>query len=416
MRDALSALFVSTYPPEQCGLATFTRNLADAVDATQTRPAASVAAINRTGRRNCYDHRVVCEINNTLDDCYQQAARFINASDVDVVCLQHEYGLYRGECGDQIVELLDLCDKPIVGTLHTILPAPSDKQREVLRAIAARCDRLVTMARVGIDLLEQVYGVPRDKAVMIPHGVPEVVFHHRPLLRRLLGLGGRTVIMTFGLLSGGKGIEYMIDALPAICARHPNTLYLVLGETHPAIREREGEAYRESLQERALRLGVGDHVRFENRYVTDDELVFYLQACDVYVTPYIGRDQITSGTLSYAMAAGCPTVSTGYLHARELLDEGRGRLAEFESGASLAAEINAILGDPAYREQLQVRAYEYGLSMHWDQVGRQYQRLLASVSGKPTSHEKPPPRMTLERLIEERRERQNAAVPSAPGD
>jgi len=410
------ALFVSTYPPEQCGIAIFTRNLANAVDRAVMKRLTRVAAISRTGARLRYDARVVHEIDNTEADCYRRAARFANDSDVDVLCLQHEYGLYRGDWGDQIVELLRECRKPVVSTLHTILPEPSDKQREVLQAVTKHSARIVVMAEAGIDLLENVYGVPREKTLMIPHGVPEVTFHHRPLLRQMLHLQGREVILTFGLLSSGKGIEYMIDALPAIRRKHPNVLYVLVGKTHPAIKARDGESYRESLQERARGLGVSDCVRFENRYVTDDELVLYLQSCDVYVTPYVGRDQITSGTLSYAMAAGCAIVSTGYTYARELLAEGRGRLADFESGKSLATELNAILDDPAYHEQLKVRCYEFGHRMHWEEVGKQYQQLFAELCGKPVSARIAVADVTLESLINHPSPQRRAGLSSSPGD
>ena len=411
-----SALFVGTYPPEPCGIATFTLNLANADDQEVMKRLTRVAAISRTGTKLRYDARVIHEIDNTDADCYRRAARFINDSDSDVLCLQHEYGLFRGDWGDQVGELLRECRKPIISTLHTILPEPTDKQREVLQEIAEHSARVVVMANAGVRLLKSVYDVPTGKVQMIPHGVPEVTFHHLPLLRRMLGLQGRQVILTFGLLSNGKGIQYMIEALPAIRAKHPNVLYILAGRTHPAIRARDGESYRKSLQVRARQLGVSDCVRFENRYFTDDELMLYLQSCDVHVTPYIGRDQITSGTLSYAMAAGCASVSTGYIYARELLAEGRGRLADFENSESLATEINTILDNPGYREELKARSYEFGRKMHWDEVGKQYHKVFAEICGKTASAHLEVADVTLESLINDRQSQHLAGLSSISGD
>jgi len=373
-------LFISTYPPQHCGIATFTQHLIDALPRNGSPRDVRVAAIVSEDEHPEFDDRVVHQIDNSRPTAYFEAAEFANTSNIDVVCLQHEFGLFSGESGRDVVSFLKACHKPVVTTLHTILPEPSDVQQEVLQAVGRHSRRVVAMANVGIDLLAQRYGLSRSKMVFIPHGVPQVVPADREAVRRRLGLQDHRVILTFGLLGRGKGIEYMVDALPEIRRRHPNVLYLVLGRTHPNVLRGEGEAYRDELSRRAADLGVTENLRFINRFITDDELVPYLQACDVYVTPYLGRDQITSGTLSYAMAAGCAVVSTPYLYAEELLADGRGRLAAFRNGASLAAEVNAVLGDAVLQSRLMGHAYTYARSMSWRNAGKRYQELFATVA------------------------------------
>ncbi len=372
-------LFVGTYPPQQCGIATFTQNLVHAVEQQETPEDVLVAATVRGGESVRFSRRVIYTIDNTVPRAYERAAAWVNAARVDTVSLQHEFGLYSGECGMDLLDFLSACRKPVVTTLHTILPQPSAAQRQVMEGLARYSQRLVAMAGRGVRMLEGLYGVPRGKTALIAHGVPDVPFAHRSWLRRQLGLSGRKVILTFGLLSRGKGLEYVLEALPAIRREHPEVLYLIAGQTHPNIVKLEGESYRDELRARARRLGVADCLRFENRFLDDVELMRYLQACDVYVTPYVGRDQSSSGTLSYAMTAGCAIVSTPYVYAEDLLGEGRGRLARFHDPASQAEQIGAVLSAPAHREELQASAYELGRSMTWPAIGRRYRALFAEV-------------------------------------
>jgi glycosyltransferase involved in cell wall biosynthesis len=375
-------LFMSTYPPQHCGIATFTQHLIASLPGNGAADAC-VAALIRKGESPRFGPRVGYRIDNAQPGAYSAAAETINDSDIDVVCLQHEYGLFAGEWGEEIVTFLRQCRKPVVATLHTILPKPNSKQRTIMRSIARHSRRLVSMANVGIDILAREYNIPRKRCTFIPHGVPEIAPRDRAEVRHELGLAGRKVILTFGLLSRGKGIEHMVDALPAVCEQHPEALYVVVGKTHPNIVRIEGESYRDELKTRARELGVSRHLRFVDRFVSDAELLPYLQACDVYVTPYLGRDQITSGTLSYAVAAGCAIVSTPYLYAEELLAGGRGRLAEFHSGESLAHQVRAILDSPTLRTRLMDRAMRYGRSMAWPSVGRKYRDLFREVAPAP---------------------------------
>jgi len=396
MRGKLQPLFLATYPPEQCGIATFTKDLTDAVNLAAGESISRVIAIRKRGELLYYGPRVVHIIDNRKPGAYRQAARFVNSTDgCDIVNIQHEYGLYTGDWGDAILAFAEECKKPIVTTLHTLSPNPEDKPRGIINVLGQLSEKIVVMANLGAELCESRYGVPADKIAVIPHGVPDVAFDHQAVLKRKLGVHGRIVIMTFGLLSRGKGIEYMIQAMPKILESHPSALYLVVGRTHPSVKQREGESYREELVELCRKLKIESKVRFIDRYVTLEELVLYLQACDVYVTPYIGRDQITSGTLSYALAAGCAIVSTPYLYAEEVLSEGRGLLAEFENPDSLSEQILKILGDLRLKEDLEVRAYELGRTMVWPAVGRRYLQLFNRVLGR-----KPEISLAAPRLID----------------
>lgn len=379
MTDPPRVLFISTYPPQQCGIATFTQHLIAGLPHNGAPQDVRVAAVIRKDERPAFGDRVVYRIPHGGPTAYRDAAEAVNGGAADAVCLQHEFGLFSGEWGADVVAFLEACRRPVVTTLHTILPTPNSRQREITRAVARRSRRLVVMANIGIDLLASVYGVARQKMVYIPHGVPDVRNIDRADARKQLNLQQRKVILTFGLLSRGKGIEHVIDALPDIRRNHPDVLYLVVGRTHPNIKRIEGESYREELKDRARQHGVSRLVRFENRFVKDAELLPYLRACDVYVTPYLGRDQITSGTLSYAVAAGCAVVSTPYLYAVELLAGGRGRLADFHSAESLAHQVNAILDNPALQHRLMQRAYRHGQSMTWKRVGLKYHALFGEM-------------------------------------
>jgi glycosyltransferase involved in cell wall biosynthesis len=374
---------LGNHTPRQCGIATFTTDLCEALAGEHSGAECLVVAMNDPGRRHAYPARVRFEIAESDLASYRRAADFLNVNDVDVVSVQHEYGIFGGKAGGHVLELISQLRMPVVTTLHTILAEPNPQQKRVMDDLTAMSERLVVMSANGAALLRDVHGVGGDKIDLIPHGIPSI-----PTARASkdkLGVEGRSVILTFGLLSPDKGIEYVIDALPAILARHPNAVYIVLGATHPHVKARYGETYRFMLEDRAATLGVDASVVFHNRFVSHEELIEFLSAADIYTTPYLKAEQITSGTLAYAVGAGKAVVSTPYRYACELLAEGRGVLVPWRDSAAIAREVTALLGDDDKRRAIQERAAEFGRGMTWPVVARSYLRSFARAHDERAS-------------------------------
>jgi glycosyltransferase involved in cell wall biosynthesis len=355
--------------PRQCGIATFTTDLGEAISMVEPELDCFVLAMNDGLQRHAYPGRVRFELPDNEVGAYARAADFLNVNAVDVLCVQHEYGIFGGKGGGHLLTLLRQLRMPVVTTLHTILATPNLHQRRVMDELIELSDRLVVMTAGGAELLREVHGVVDDKIDVIPHGIPSVPFAGS---KNRLGVEGRPLILTFGLLSPDKGIEHVIDALPTILASYPDVVYIVLGATHPHIIEHHGETYRLMLEDRAKRLGVDGNVIFHNRFVSQSELSEFLAAADIYITPYLNPEQITSGTLAYALGAGKAVISTPYAYARELLADDRGILVPWKDASAIAAEITGLLDDPERRMAMRRRAAAHGKAMLWPAVARAY--------------------------------------------
>ena len=358
--------------PRRCGIATFTTHLEEAIADTAAQPETRIVAMNDHGGTYDYPATVGFTIDDQNIDAYIRAAQWINQGEFDAVSLQHEYGIFGGEAGAFVLELLSRLTVPVVTTLHTVLAEPNPAQRRVMDAVVAQSAKVVVMADKGREMLIEVHSVSADKIEVIPHGIPDFEFVAPDQAKSRLHLGDRPIVLTFGLLAPNKGIETMIDAMPAILAESPDALYIVLGATHPNLIRHEGEAYRRRLHERTAQLGIAEHVRFIDGFVNQETLLEYISACDVYVTPYLHEAQMTSGTLSYSFGLGKPVVSTPYWHATELLADGAGVLVPFGDSAAIGSAVSRLLTDDDYRLAVRERAYAASRSMIWANVGERY--------------------------------------------
>ena len=385
---------LGSYPPRRCGIATFSRDLAEALASRvhhggERSDRVQAIAMNDRPEGYRYGPRVAFEVNEKRLAEYRLAADFLNMGPGGVLSVQHEYGIYGGDHGAHVLELLRRLRMPAVATLHTVLKDPSERQKEVLTELAQLCDKVVVMADRAYEFLTDIYKVPREKIALIPHGIHEVPFVDPAFYKDQFGVEGRKVILTFGLLSPGKGLEAMIDALPAVVQKHPDVTYVVLGATHPGILAQSGEDYRIGLQSQAKKLGVDKHVKWFNKFVETDELMEFLGCADLYVTPYLNEAQITSGTLAYALGAGKATVSTPYWHAQELLADGRGELVPFADPAALSGAINRLFGDDTRRHAVRKAAYTYTRPMTWSRVADQYLEVCREVEAERRHHPRP---------------------------
>jgi glycosyltransferase involved in cell wall biosynthesis len=378
--------YIGTYPPRECGIGTFTQNLVRSMitkrDTEHRSIEGFVVALDDHEQVYDYPEEVKLGIHQEQQADYVEAANFINLSGADLCILEHEFGIFGGQGGVYILPLLHRLEVPLVVTLHTVLKTPSYNEKAILKEICKMAARIVVMSQKAIEFLTTVYEVHREKIVFIAHGVPDIHFEQMQS-KREFKLESKKVLLTFGFIGRNKGIETVIKALPGIIKKHPNVLYMVLGKTHPNVIRHSGEEYRNYLHRLVKSLNLTDHVLFLNEFIDERELFKYLSACDIYITPYLSEAQITSGTLSYAMGAGCAVISTPYWYATELLADGRGRLFNFGNSEELATIFTELLDEPLLLKDIQKKAAEFGKKITWPRIGEKYSALMSQVLADP---------------------------------
>jgi glycosyltransferase involved in cell wall biosynthesis len=384
-----SVAVIGNYLPRQCGIATFTTDLVEGLSTEAPDIKCWATAMNDTPEGYSYPAKVRFEINqNKLTD-YTVASQFLNISQTDIVCLQHEYGLFGGPAGSHLLKLLGDLSMPVVTTLHTILKDPTPEYRNVMCKLSDLSDKLVVMSRKASDFLKDIYAVPEEKIAFIHHGIPDTPFIDPSFYKDKFGVEGKKVLLTFGLLSSNKGIENVLQALPAVLKKHPDVVYIILGATHPHILKSHGDEYRIMLQQLVHKLNIGEHVIFQNRFVELKELCEFLGIADIYVTPYLEESQITSGTLAYAMGTGKAIISTPYWYATEMLAEGRGRIVPFHNPDAMAEQIIALLDHDIDRHAMRKKAYMFSRDAVWKEVSRKYLQVFSEVRQNRTRNPRP---------------------------
>lgn len=374
---------IGNYLPRQCGIATFTTDLSQALAQELPNEENLInVAMDDIQEGHNYPPQVKFRVRQNVQEDYFWAADYLNAHQYEAAIVQHEFGIFGGEDGSYILLMIKALKMPVITNLHTVLKNPTEGQRKVIEELAKYSDKLTVMNQKAVEILTEVYDIERDMIEYIPHGIPDSNFETPGIHNDILGLGNKDIILTFGLLGPDKGIESMIKAMPEIVQEHPNTKYLILGQTHPHILKNSGDTYRESLQQLVKNLGMENYVAFHNQFVKIDSLIQYIQTSKIYVIPYLKKEQITSGTLAYAMGLGTPVVSTPFWHAEELLTDGRGILVPFNDSAEMAKAINHLLSNEQEREMMRFKGYQYGRSMTWREVSKMNLNLISEIKEK----------------------------------
>ena len=371
---------IGNYLPRQCGIATFTTDLSQSLARELIIEENLInVAMDDIPEGHNYPSQVKFRVRQNVQADYFWAADYLNANQYEAAIVQHEYGIFGGEDGSHILHMIKFLKMPVITNLHTVLENPTEGQRKVMKGLAKYSDRLLVMSKKAIDILTNVYDIDREMIAFIPNGVPDTSFKTPGLYNDLFGMENKDIILTFGLLGPDKGIESMIEAMPLIVKEHPNVMYLILGQTHPHIIERSGDSYRHDLQQLVNKLGMENHIVFHNNFVKLETLIQYIQTSKIYILPYLKKEQITSGTLSYALGVGTAVVSTPFWHAEELLADGRGRLVPFNNPLEMAKEINNLLSNDQEREMIRFKGYQYGRSMTWKNVANMHLDLISEI-------------------------------------
>ncbi|MGB9856658.1 MAG: glycosyltransferase family 4 protein [Dictyoglomaceae bacterium] len=371
--------FLSTYPPQECGIATFTYDLVNAIDMYFPYFKTQVIVMEEKDKEYDFDEKVIYKIKDWEPKTYIEVAKHVNRSDIEIINIQHEFGIFGGKDGEYLEFFLDNVEKPIVTTLHTVLPQPDEGKRKMIQKIAQRSEKLIVLSNTAVQILNSAYNIPKEKITVIHHGVPIYNSLSKEEAKSKLGLSDKIVLSTFGLINPGKGIEYALSGIALAVEKYPNIVYLILGETHPKVKKLYGENYREKLIEMVKKLNIENNVIFVNKYLTKEELLEYLIATDIYITPYLNRDQICSGTLAYAIGFGKAIISTPYLYAEEMLSDRRGLLVEFRNSKAIFEAIDKILKDPEFMKSLEEKALKFGKQMRWPYIAFKYVELFKTL-------------------------------------
>ena len=379
MNKQLKVLFIGTYVPKECGIATFTSDLLNSVYGEYHDVHCGVIALNDPSETYNYPEEVVFQIQRDKLEDYYRAADYINQSDADIVCLQHEFGLFWGNAGDYIFATLSGINKPVITTMHTVIRDPEPAYRVSTKKLIKHSEKLIVMSQTAVDMMRYIYKAPEDKMEIIFHGVPDCSFNNSDRYKKILNLKGSPLVLTFGLLSKNKGIESMLKALPDVVDLYPDLVYFILGATHPVIKKSQGEAYRQYLMNMVSELGLENNVVFHDKFVEKEELCNYILASDIYASPYLSREQIVSGALTYAIGMGKAIVSTPYWYAQEMLSENRGLLVDFGDTKGFKKSLLHLIENPAECNTMRKKAYDFGRKMTWENVGKEYNKVFGKV-------------------------------------
>lgn len=371
-RKPIKVIYLSTYIPQKCGIATFTKDVTSAINLINPKTLAEILAVVKENEKIEFPWEVKYKIDYNNIDTYIRAAEYVNNSSCDVVLVEHEFGIFGGNCGNYLVDFLKLVKKPKVITCHTLIEDPNNEWGRTFKEIIKYVDGITVMTNYSAKKLTQLYGFSRKKIAVIPHGTPNFTFNGTDHYKKKKGLSDKLVLGNINLLSENKGIDYSIEAVAKIAKVYPNVLYLVIGQTHPNILKVEGEKYRNKLKKKIKQLGIQKNVKFVNKYVSIEELCDWLKVMDIYITPYLDKQQSSSGALAYAVGAGKSCISTGYLYAKELLADGRGEIVPFRDSQAIAQAVIEIWGDSVKRKAMEGKAYEYGRFMTWSSVALQH--------------------------------------------
>lgn len=385
-RKPVKVIYVSTYIPRKCGIATYTKDLTNDINKLNPYALAEIMAVNRPGDNLSYPWEVKLKINQNDLGSYIQAANYANQSEADLIMLQHEYGIFSGNCGDYIIPFVQTLKKPLVTTFHTVLDNPNPEFGTILNKLAGFSETVTVMMNQTRRKLTEKFGIPKNKIVVIPHGTPDLPFETTEAHKKKKRLNGKIILGNINLLTPSRGIEYALEAVALIAKKYPHVLYLIIGQTHPVFLQEHGEVYRNFLKKTIKKLGIKNNVKFINEYISLEELISWLKCIDFYVTPYLGPDQSSSGALAYAIGAGKSCISTSYLYAQEALSHGRGVLVGFKDSKTIAEAVLDLLVNPEKKLNMEKKAYEYGRLMTWSSVALQHFDLFHLILKKNGKH------------------------------